>query len=154
MLEISDCRTALKIIRALQTGFVPLVVFVVVVAVVWSILTAGRRPLRAIVVPAICAIFIRYMLLVLPLFVEDSLNRSYAGISTKYAQNTSGTDSSSRFRVADLHCDVLLWARRDFTRVTKHPWNSQRVIGHVDIPRLRKGNVRLQVFAVSYSDDE
>jgi len=39
--------------------------------------------------------------------------------------------------IADLHADSLLW-KRDLTRFSK--------TGHVDLPRLQKGNVALQVF--------
>ena len=40
-------------------------------------------------------------------------------------------------RVADLHSDMLLWARDPLRRHS---------IGHTDIPRLREGRVALQVF--------
>jgi membrane dipeptidase len=47
-----------------------------------------------------------------------------------------------RYFVADLHADTLMW-NRDMVRGTD--------IGHVDLPRLRAGNVSLQVFtAVTY----
>jgi microsomal dipeptidase-like Zn-dependent dipeptidase len=42
--------------------------------------------------------------------------------------------------VADLHADSLLWGRDLRVRGTR---------GHVDIPRLRDGNVALQVFAAT-----
>ena len=42
-----------------------------------------------------------------------------------------------RLVVGDWHCDSLLW-NRDLTRRGKR--------GHVDLPRLREGNVALQVF--------
>ncbi len=41
-------------------------------------------------------------------------------------------------RAADMHDDILLWGR-DLTE--KHDY------GHTDLPRLRAGNVRLQVFS-------
>jgi membrane dipeptidase len=41
--------------------------------------------------------------------------------------------------IADLHADSLLWGRDLRTRST---------IGHVDLPRLREGNVGLQVFTI------
>ncbi len=41
--------------------------------------------------------------------------------------------------IADLHADSLLWGR-DLTHRSS--------IGHVDLPRLREGNVALQVFTV------
>src|SRR4030095_16230246 len=44
--------------------------------------------------------------------------------------------------VADLHADSLLFGR-DLTQRSE--------IGHVDLPRLRLGNVALQVFAIATS---
>lgn len=41
--------------------------------------------------------------------------------------------------VADLHADTLLWSRDFLKRVG---------YGHIDLPRLREGNVALQVFSV------
>lgn len=45
----------------------------------------------------------------------------------------------SRLLIADLHADTLLWRRDLLVR-------SRR--GHVDLPRLREGNVALQAFTV------
>src|SRR5688572_31075108 len=45
----------------------------------------------------------------------------------------------ARLLVADLHADTLLWDRDLLQR-------SRR--GHVDVPRLREGNVALQAFTV------
>jgi len=42
-------------------------------------------------------------------------------------------------RVADMHADQLLWGRDPLARASH---------GHVDLPRLRDGNVALQVFSV------
>jgi membrane dipeptidase len=51
-------------------------------------------------------------------------------------------DSAERLhqtlRVADLHSDMLLWARNP------DDWNGR---GHTDLPRLRAGGVTLQIFA-------
>jgi microsomal dipeptidase-like Zn-dependent dipeptidase len=44
-----------------------------------------------------------------------------------------------RLLVADLHADTLLWARDPLERSAR---------GHVDVPRLREGNVALQAFTV------
>lgn len=54
------------------------------------------------------------------------------------------TDSSiielhNNLFIADLHADTLLWDRKI---------NSQHRHGHVDIPRLLKGNIGLQIFSV------
>lgn len=45
----------------------------------------------------------------------------------------------SRVPVVDLHADPLLWSR-DLSRRHDH--------GHIDVPRLRAGNVALQVFGL------
>ncbi len=45
----------------------------------------------------------------------------------------------AQLTVADLHADQLLWSR-DLLERADH--------GHVDLPRLRQGNVALQVFSV------
>uniref|UniRef100_A0A0G4HXX3 Membrane dipeptidase n=1 Tax=Chromera velia CCMP2878 TaxID=1169474 RepID=A0A0G4HXX3_9ALVE len=42
--------------------------------------------------------------------------------------------------VSDLHCDALLWRDRSLLE--------ENSIGHVDLPRLLKENVALQVFTV------
>lgn len=41
--------------------------------------------------------------------------------------------------IADLHCDALLWKRN---------LNKENDFGHVDIPKLIKGNVALQAFTI------
>ena len=41
--------------------------------------------------------------------------------------------------VGDLHCDALLW-KRNLTKESK--------IGHVDFPRMQKGNVAFQAFTI------
>lgn len=41
--------------------------------------------------------------------------------------------------VADLHCDALMWQRN---------MNTEHDFGHVDIPRLQKGNVAFQAFTM------
>lgn len=54
------------------------------------------------------------------------------------------TDEAERFHrtlfVADLHSDSLLW-KRDLRRRSD--------VGHMDLPRLRDGNVALQVFSAT-----
>ncbi len=57
-----------------------------------------------------------------------------------YAVGLEAADLHRRATVVDLHCDALLW-RRDLT--------TRGAAGHVDLPRLREGNVALQVFAVT-----
>jgi membrane dipeptidase len=41
--------------------------------------------------------------------------------------------------IADLHCDALLWNRN---LVKEHTY------GHVDLPRMQKGNMAFQVFTI------
>lgn len=55
-----------------------------------------------------------------------------------YEISTEATALHDDLRVADLHSDMLLWMR-DPTRRNGR--------GHTDLPRLREGNVALQVFA-------
>jgi hypothetical protein len=42
--------------------------------------------------------------------------------------------------VVDLHADSLLWGR-DLSR--------RSTVGHVDLPRLREGNVGLEIFTIA-----
>ncbi|KAA8499569.1 putative dipeptidase [Porphyridium purpureum] len=93
-----------------------------------------------------------------PYFVDAFSNRiipafSREGVALSSASRASEsvTDVEQRFAqeaatlfnasiVVDLHCDALLWPKRNL--LTRNTW------GHVDIPRLREGNVALQVFAL------
>ena len=56
-----------------------------------------------------------------------------------YVVSAEAADLHASLTIADLHSDALFWGL-DLTRENK--------IGHVDIPRLIKGNVALQVFSV------
>lgn len=53
--------------------------------------------------------------------------------------NKSVIDFHNHLFIADLHADTLLWNRK---------LNSEYRYGHVDIARLLKGNIGLQVFSV------
>ncbi|MCC7051991.1 MAG: membrane dipeptidase [Gemmatimonadaceae bacterium] len=59
------------------------------------------------------------------------------------AEHVVISDSARRLHgtltVADLHADELLWGRDLLARTDR---------GHVDLPRMREGNVALQVFSV------
>lgn len=70
--------------------------------------------------------------------VDRRLNTT--AIPGPYAVRPVSQDAHRSATIVDLHCDSLLW-RRDLTRCGRH--------GHVDLPRLRAGNVALQVFAVT-----
>lgn len=56
-----------------------------------------------------------------------------------YAVSDAARALHQQLLVADLHCDALLWCRDLAVRDSA---------GHVDLPRLREGNVALQFFTV------
>ncbi len=94
-----------------------------------------RRVLKVLAV--LVVIVVAALFLVVPGAVDRSLNRV----------EDSGSDATVSLRarqlhdllfVADLHADPLLW-KRDLLVDAGH--------GHVDIPRLIRGGVALQVFA-------
>lgn len=70
-----------------------------------------------------------------PRMVENSMNRVLPHAPTSITPE--GAALHADLIVGDLHTDSTLW-RRDLTE------RSER--GHVDLPRLRAGNVALQVF--------
>ncbi len=70
-----------------------------------------------------------------PHYVDRSRNSLTGGTIVVAAPN----DLHNRIIVADLHADSLLWDR---DLLKQNAW------GHVDIPRLIKGNVALQGFGV------
>lgn len=70
-----------------------------------------------------------------PRMVENSMNRVLPHAPTPITPE--GAALHADLTVGDLHTDSTLW-RRDLTE------RSER--GHVDLPRLRAGNVALQVF--------
>jgi membrane dipeptidase len=74
---------------------------------------------------------------VIPAYVDKSYNRTVDS-SPSQPSEKAGTLHRTLL-VADLHADSLLWDRDVSERGTR---------GHVDIPRLREGNVALQVFTV------
>lgn len=67
---------------------------------------------------------------------ESSLNRIEPTSDTRLSD--SARDLHNQLKVADLHADTLLWDRNILKRSTR---------GHVDLPRLTKSNVAVQVFA-------
>ena len=54
-----------------------------------------------------------------------------------YSISADARKLHDRLRIADLHNDVLLWGRNI---------SEESEIGHSDLPRLKKGNVGVQVF--------
>ncbi len=74
--------------------------------------------------------------LIAPALVERSLNRVDGHDDSQVSAAAQALHSD--LFIADLHADSLLW-NRDLTRHATR--------GHVDLPRLREGNVGLQVFS-------
>lgn len=77
-----------------------------------------------------------YFLFYLPPRVDARLNAVIA--HEPYAVSAETQALHDSLRVADLHTDALLWARDPSKRHKR---------GHVDLPRLKEGGVRLQVFS-------
>ncbi|TDY30391.1 dipeptidase [Janthinobacterium sp. 75] len=72
-----------------------------------------------------------------PGLVDQQINRVYSQAAKAPTATTQALHQ--RLWIADLHADSLLW-QRNLNR------DSQR--GHVDFPRLQRGNVALQAFSV------
>lgn len=124
----------------------PVLLASVSVATVWSLLRAVSRPIRAIYVPTLCAIITTAFIRLLPPIAEDFLNHARIPMLPEHQRNAE--TYHQRFPVADLHCDALLWGARDFLKTTFYPFVHNRPVGHTDLPRLKQGNVTLQVLAV------
>ena len=75
---------------------------------------------------------------VLPGKVESSMNIVQA--HERYVIGDDARRLHDTLFVADLHSDSLLW-KRDL--------RERSAIGHMDLPRLREGNVALQVFSAT-----
>ncbi len=74
-------------------------------------------------------------LMVLPGYVERGTNTIIPG--EPFVVSDDARALHKELFIADLHADTLLWHRSPLTRADR---------GHVDVPRLREGNVALQVF--------
>jgi len=85
----------------------------------------------AVIAAAIAAFFG-----IAPGVVERSMNR-IAG-SGEWTVSPAAQALHDRLVIADLHSDTLMWKRDPEARSAR---------GHVDLPRLRDGNVKLQVFS-------
>jgi membrane dipeptidase len=68
--------------------------------------------------------------------IDHSANKIYGQAANASPSNQDAAFHDTLF-VADLHADALLWERDLLGRAN---------VGHVDVPRLRIGNVSLQVF--------
>ncbi len=71
-----------------------------------------------------------------PAYMDGRLNR--VASHPPYLVSEAATRLHRQITIADLHSDVLLWAR-DLLRRNRR--------GHTDVPRLIEGNVALQVFS-------
>jgi len=71
-----------------------------------------------------------------PGILERSMNR-IAG-SGEWTVSPAAQALHDRLAIVDLHSDTLLWKRDPEARADR---------GHVDLPRLQEGNVKLQVFS-------
>ena len=76
--------------------------------------------------------------LIAPLYIINKYNAT-----TLPKPYTPSTQAQTLFQslefVGDLHCDALLW-KRDLTK--------ESGMGHVDFPRMQKGNVAFQAFTI------
>jgi membrane dipeptidase len=73
----------------------------------------------------------------LPSLVESHFNKVLP--SPPHVASRRAQELHRSLLIADLHADSLLWGRN----LLKESWR-----GHVDVPRLIKGNVALQVFSL------
>ena len=92
---------------------------------------------KLIVVVLVLAGLWGVMRLTLPGYLESNMN---VVAHEPYVISEEAQALHDTLFVADLHTDSLLW-ERDLTQ------RSER--GHVDLPRLREGNVALQVFSAT-----
>ncbi len=95
-----------------------------------------KRALLIIGVIVISALL--FVHFILPGKIENSMNVNLP--HEPYLVSERATKLHESLFVADLHSDSLLW-KRDLRE------NSS--IGHIDLPRLHKGNVALQVFSAT-----
>lgn len=86
---------------------------------------------------ALLAVYFIFVLIA-PTYVEKSKNKTTKHKPYSISDRAQALYSSLDF-VADLHCDALLW-NRNLTKEEK--------FGHVDFPRMQKGNVALQAFTI------
>ncbi|MCI0348272.1 MAG: hypothetical protein L0Z53_02510 [Acidobacteriales bacterium] len=87
---------------------------------------------------ALTAVLLLWLLaahFVVPAIVEQRSN----SVAAVVAPQLRPTDLHKSLLIADLHADSLLWGRDLLRRSAR---------GHVDVPRLVSGNVRLQVFSI------
>ena len=95
-----------------------------------------RKLLITIIVLTLLALL--YAQVVLPSQIEGSTNVNLP--HEPYIISDDAQALHDSLFIADLHSDSLLW-KRDLTRRSE--------IGHMDLPRMRDGNVALQVFSAT-----
>jgi microsomal dipeptidase-like Zn-dependent dipeptidase len=94
-----------------------------------------RRLLAALCV--VLALGVTGAFTVLPRYVDASMNRVVQPAHPPL--HADAVALHAELRIADLHDDLLLWSLRDpLQRHTR---------GHTDVPRLRAGNVAVQLFS-------
>jgi len=86
---------------------------------------------------ALVAVYFLFVLIAPPI-IEKSKNKTSLSKPYRMSEKASTLFSQLTF-VADLHCDALLW-NRDLTK--------EKAYGHVDFPRMQKGNVAFQAFTI------
>lgn len=84
---------------------------------------------------SVMAVCLALAAIYLPGYLEASMNKVTP--HTPYEISIEAKALHASLIVGDLHSDSLLW-HRDLTERSR--------IGHVDLPRLREGNVAIQVF--------
>ncbi len=84
-----------------------------------------------------------YLQWVLPGKSEAAINVNLP--HTPYAVSDRAQQLHDSLFIADLHSDSLLW-KRDLRKRSR--------VGHMDLPRLREGNVALQVFSATTKSPE
>ena len=97
---------------------------------------ARRKFVYIIAVTAFTGLFI--VMAIVPGMVERDLNRITPHEPYAISQRAAALHDS--LFIVDLHSDSLLW-QRDLAQEADR--------GHVDLPRLQRGNVGLQVFSAT-----
>ena len=74
-----------------------------------------------------------------PAWVDARRNTVVSAASTGGQASAAALALHRNFAVADLHADTLLWQRDLLTRHAR---------GHLDVPRMQAGGIKLQVFSL------
>lgn len=133
------------VIVSLILNLLPVLILLITIVslyyVVKSLKYAKEKPIRAAIVPLLVLLARFLMMTKVPLYLEPVINSSYP-VQNHYLE------TGRSVRVADLHCDAMLWTSgaRPLLSTVFNPING-RPIGSVDVPRLKRGNVNIQVFA-------